>query len=105
MAGLAGAFAATFGIFLMPWALAAAAAHLLRRWMQHPWLQSFGRGAAPAVGGLLVVTAFALGRNAFASKVHIGIAVAALALALWTKLHPIVILLGGAVVGAVYALL
>ena len=53
---LLGAFAATFGIFLMPWALAAAAAHLLRRGMQHPLLQSFGRGAAPAVVGLLVVT-------------------------------------------------
>ena len=35
MAGLAGACVATIGIFLMPWALAAAAARLLRRWMQH----------------------------------------------------------------------
>ena len=59
-AGLAGAVAATCGIFLMPWALAAAAAHLLRRWMQHPLLQHFGRGAAPAVVGLLVVTALHL---------------------------------------------
>ena len=54
------AVAATCGIFLMPWALAAAAAHLLRRWMQHPLLQHFGRGAAPAVVGLLVVTALHL---------------------------------------------
>ena len=105
VAGVAGACAATLGIFLMPWALAAAAAQLLRRWMQHPWLQSFGRGAAPAVVGLLVVTALSLARSAFASEVHIGIAVVALALALWTKLHPIAILLGGAVVGAVYGLL
>jgi hypothetical protein len=37
--------------------------------------------------------------------VHIGIAGAALALALWTKLHPILILLGGTVIGAVYGLL
>ena len=44
---LAGAFAATFGIFVMPWALAAAAAHLLRRWMQHPLLRHFGRGQHP----------------------------------------------------------
>ena len=62
-AGIAGACAATLGIFLMPWALAAAAAQLLRRWMQHPWLQNFGRGAAPAVVGLLVVTALHLGRS------------------------------------------
>ena len=99
-AGIAGACAATLGIFLMPWALAAAAAQQLQRFMQHPWLQRFGRGAAPAVVGLLVVTALHLGRNAFSSPAHAGIAGIALALALWTKLHPIVILLGGAVVGA-----
>ena len=38
-------------------------------------------------------------------EVHAGIAGVALALALWTKLRPIVILLGRAVVGAVYGLL
>jgi chromate transporter len=104
-AGLAGACAATLGIFLLPWALAAAAAQQLQRYMQHPWLQHFGRGAAPAVVGLLVVTALHLGRNAFASAVHAGIAGLALGLALWTKLHPLLLLLGGAVVGGVYGLL
>ncbi|MGE3537804.1 MAG: chromate transporter [Candidatus Tectimicrobiota bacterium] len=104
-AGSAGAGVATLGVFLMPWALAAAAAQLLRRWMRHPWLQNFGRGAAPAVVGLLVVTALSLGRQAFVSEVHVGIAGIALALALWTKLHPIAILLGGAVGGALYGLL
>jgi chromate transporter len=103
--GIAGACAATLGIFLMPWALAAAAAQQFQRFMQHPWLQSFGRGAAPAVVGLLVVTALHLGRDAFASGVHIGIAGVALALAMWTTLHPIVILLGGAGIGALYGLL
>jgi hypothetical protein len=46
-----------------------------------------------------------MSRNAFSSEVHVGIAGAALALALWTKLHPILILLGGAVIGALYGLL
>jgi chromate transporter len=104
-AGLAGAVAATCGIFVMPWALAAAAAHLLRRWMQHPLLRHFGLGAAPAVVGLLVVTALHLGRSAFASEGHVDIAIVALGLALWTKLNPLLLLLGGAVVGALYGLL
>jgi chromate transporter len=105
-AGLAGAGAATLGIFLMPWALAAAAAQLLRRWMQHPLLQNFGRGAAPAVVGLLVVTALHLARPAFsAGWPYAGIASVALALALWTKVHPIVLLVGGAIVGTVCGLL
>ena len=73
--------------------------------MQHPWLQHFGRAAAPAVVGLLVVTAFHLGRSAFSSGVYVGIAGIALPLAMWTKLHPILILLGGGVIGAVYGLL
>jgi chromate transporter len=105
-AGIVGACAATLGIFLMPWALAAAAAQQLQRFMQHPWLQHFGRGAAPAVVGLLVVTALHLARPAFASGwPYAGVAAAALGLAMWTKLHPIVILLGGAIVGALYGLL
>ena len=105
-AGIAGACAATLGIFLMPWALAAAAAQLLRPWMRHPLLQHFGRGAAPAVVGLLVVTALHLARPTFASGwPYALVAAAALALAVWTKLHPIMILLGGAVIGAVYGLL
>jgi chromate transport protein ChrA len=74
--------------------------------MQHPWLQNFGRGAAPAVVGLLVVTALSLARPSFSSGwPYAGIAGVALALALWTKVHPIVLILGGAVVGAVYGLL
>jgi chromate transporter len=105
-AGIAGACAATLGIFLMPWALAAAAAHLLRRWVQHPLLQNFGRGAAPAVVGLLVVTALHLARPAFTSGwLYVVVAAAALGLAVWTKLHPIMILLGGTIVGALYGLL
>jgi chromate transporter len=104
MAGLAGACAATVGIFLMPWACAAGAAHLLRPWMRHPLLYHFGRGAAPAVVGLLVVTALHLGSHAFVSMIHVGIAVVALVLALWTTLNPMVLLLGGAVIGALYGL-
>jgi chromate transporter len=105
-AGFSGAGAATLGIFLMPWALAAAAAQQLQRFMQHLWLQNFGRGAAAAVVGLLVVTALHLARPTFASGwPYAGIAGVALILALWTKIHPIVLLGGGAVVGAVYGLL
>lgn len=60
-AGLSG----TLGIFLVPWALAAA--QQLQRWMQHTRLQGFGRGAAPAVVGLLAVTALTLAPSACTS--------------------------------------
>jgi chromate transporter len=98
-AGLSGALAATVGIFLMPWLLAAAAAQQLQRFMQHPRLAGFGRGAAPAVVGLLGVTALSLARQGVTHWAYALIAVIALALALWTKVHPILILIGGFAMG------
>lgn len=64
-AGIPGAVAATLGVFLVPWMLAAAAAQQIQRFVQHPLLQDFGRGAGPAVVGLLGVTVIALTRSAF----------------------------------------
>jgi chromate transporter len=98
-AGLSGAVAATVGVFLMPWFLAAAAAQQLQRFLQHPRLAGFGRGAAPAVVGLLGVTALSIARQSFTHWGDAVIAVVALGLALWTKVHPILILIGGAAIG------
>jgi chromate transport protein ChrA len=150
-AGLSGAVAATVGVFLILWLLAAAAAQQLQRFMQDPRLAGFGRGAAPAVVGLLGVTALSIAKHSWVivtfgewcrnvlrlqafmrwsfwghlseKPLHIKgsrlksitksdddphsftywayalIAIAALALALWTKVHPILILIGGAAIG------
>lgn len=98
-AGLGGACAATLGVFLMPWVLAAAAAQQLQRFLQHPWLRGFGRGAAPAVVGLLAVTALDIARHALVAWPYAVVAAVALLLALWTKVHPLLILLGGAGTG------
>jgi chromate transporter len=98
-AGLSGALTATVGIFLMPWLLAAAAAQQLQRFLQHPRLAGFGRGAAPAVVGLLGVTALSIARQSFTHWGYAFIAMIALVLALWTKVHPILILIGGAALG------
>lgn len=99
-AGLAGALSATCGVFLMPWVLAAAAAQQLQRLLQHPWLRGFGQGAAPAVVGLLGVTALNLSRHAFTHWAYSLVALAALLLALRTQVHPLLILLGGTVLGS-----
>jgi hypothetical protein len=58
------------------------------------------------VVGLLVVTALHLARPAFtAGWPYVLVAATALGLTVWTKVHPLVILLGGAVGGAVCGLL
>jgi chromate transporter len=76
----------------------------VRRYIQHPWLQGFGLGAAPAVIGLLGITAFTLGRYAFVEWFFALIAGLALVLALFTKVNPIFILTGGTVLGALAGL-
>jgi len=98
-AGFLGSVAATVGVFLIPWCLSVLASHQVRRYIRHPWLQGFGFGAAPAVIGLLGITVFSLGRYAFSDWFYWVIAGLALVLALFTKVSPIFILIGGTVLG------
>jgi len=98
-AGLAGALTATLGIFLVPWTLAAALARNLERFRQHRWLSGFRRGAAAAAVGLFGVTVLALARHSLAGWAHLAIVALAFALAVGTRVHPVWILLGGALVG------
>lgn len=64
------------------------------------WLQGFGLGAAPAVIGLLGITVFTLGRYALLGWFYGVIAGIALVVALFTKVSPILILIGGTALGA-----
>lgn len=99
-AGLLGAIVATVGVFLIPWLLSVLAAYQVRRYIQHPWLQGFGLGAGPAVIGLLGVTVWTLGGYAFLGWFYGIISGVALVLALFTKVSPILILIGGTALGA-----
>jgi chromate transporter len=103
--GPGGAAAATLGVFLGPWLLAAGAAELLRRYMQHPWLQGFSRGAGPAMVGLLGVTALSIAQQSFQGWGYVAIGGTALVLAVRTRLHPFLILTGGAASGLALGLL
>ena len=100
-AGFAGAAAATLGVFLMPWLLAALTAHVLKAALNRPWLRSFGRGAAAAVVGLMAVTVVDLARNACNTWAFGAVALIALVVAASTKVHPVFVLAGGAVLGVV----
>jgi chromate transporter len=99
-AGFLGATAATVGVFLLPWLLSVLASYQVRRYIQHPWLQGFGIGAAPAVIGLLGITVFSLGRYAFTDWFYWVIAGLAAGLSVLTKMSPIFILSSATVVGA-----
>jgi chromate transporter len=104
VAGLAGGFAAALGVFLIPWFLAAGSARLLRTATQRPWVRAFGRGAAPTVVALLVVSAVDVARASFIGWPTVVIAGAAL-LATTRRVHPLLVLVGGAAIGMVLGLL
>jgi chromate transport protein ChrA len=79
--------------------LSVLASHQVRRYVQHPWLQGFGLGAGPAVIGLLGITVFSLGGYALVGWLYWVIAGAALLLALFTKVSPILVLIGATLLG------
>jgi chromate transport protein ChrA len=56
-------------------------------------------GAAPAVVGLLGVTALTLAKHSVTHWAYALIAVIALGLTLWIKVHPLLILIGGMALG------
>ena len=104
VAGIGGGLAAAFGVFLIPWFLATGSAQLLRAATQRPWVRAFGRGAAPAVVALLVVSAFDIGRASFVWWLTIAIAAAAM-VATAKRVHPFLVLASGTVIGVVVSLL
>lgn len=99
VAGLPGAVAATVGAFFVPWLLATAAARQVARWAQHRALRRFGAGAAPAVVGLLGVTALTLTREAVNGPPELSIVGAALLLLAVTRVHPAALLAAGGLAG------
>jgi chromate transporter len=101
VAGLVGALAATVGVFLMPSLMAAVAARQIERGPRHRRIEGFRRGASAAAVGLFGVTALSLARPALGGWTSMAMAAAAFALALGTRVHPIWILLGGALLGII----
>ena len=101
VAGAAGAIVATLGVFLAPWALAMGSAHRLRRYLHHPRLRAFGKGAGPAIVGLFSLAVLTIARSSLTNVAMAGVALVAALLLARTKLHPIVIIAGGALAGLV----
>lgn len=104
-AGFPGAIVATLGVFLAPTLLAIATAAGVERFAQNRWLQAFGRGAAPAVVGLLGATAWSLIQSSVTSWQFAVVAILTFVLASKTEIAPGWLLLGGAIAGWVTGIL
>jgi chromate transporter len=96
-AGLAGAFAATAGLFVPVWALTLLLAPLVDRYSADARVQGFARGAmAAAMGGIAAATV-AMAGAALASPTRLALAGTAAAVVFLTKTpDPLVILAAGA---------
>ncbi len=97
--GLPGGLAATLGMFLAPTILAASAAAGVERLARNRWIQAFGAGAAPAVVGLLGATLWSVAQHAVISLPLAMVALFSLILAARTRVQPLWLLLGGAILG------
>lgn len=106
-AGLAGAIAATVGIFLPSVLFTVVATPLLRRYRSNRYLRGFIRGITVAVIGALAGTTVLVAESAIGDVFTAGLAVAALlAIVRWSKLPDSPVVGAGAVLGLLgYALL
>ncbi|MDE2511009.1 MAG: chromate transporter, partial [Elusimicrobia bacterium] len=96
-AGLAGAVAATAGLFLPVLALTLLLAPLLDRWSHDARVRGFSRGAMAAAMGSIGAAVFAMAGATLVSPARAAIAAAAAALLYWTGIpDPVVILAAGA---------
>lgn len=97
VAGTLGALVATVSIFLPSFAMTVAAGSSLRRFRANRQVQAFLRGVTPAVVGVLVAAAWAIGRAGIHTWVGLVLSIVCLAIFLRTRVSPIWILLAAGV--------
>jgi chromate transporter len=97
--GFVGALAATLGIFAGPVLFTVLATPILLRYHKHPRVAGFIRGVGVTVVGVLVGTAYLIGKEAIGDWLTAAVAITSLlAMTFWKKLpEPSVILAGGAI--------
>lgn len=97
--GFVGALAATVGIFLAPVLFTVLATPILLRYYKHPRVAGFLRGVGVTVVGVLVGTAWLVGKEAIGDWLTAAIALGSLlAIIFWKRLpEPLLNAAGGAI--------
>jgi len=104
VAGTLGALVATVSIFLPAFLMTLAAGASLRRFRTNEIVQSFLRGVAPAVVGLLVAAALSIGRAGIHTWIGFSIAVAALFVLIRYRPNALWVILGAGIVRLLFGL-
>lgn len=101
-AGALGALVVGVAFFLPDCALALIARRIWDRFEGAPWREAVQHGMAPVAVGLMASGTFAIARLAVVGPVSLAIALASLALLLWRRVNPALLVLA---CGALYAAL
>src|SRR5437016_958426 len=105
VAAIPGAAAATAAVFALPFVFAGLAAQLVGRLESQDWFQAFGRFAAAAAVGLLGVTLLALACPVADLHPLLILGAAAIFAAELRGVHPILLIAGATLIGAVWSLI
>jgi len=97
--GIPGALLATAGVVTPSLVLMVLAASILRRFYENQWVRAAFSGLRPAVVALIVGAAVFVGRASILDPLSAVIAAAVFVLLVFTRLHPILVLLLSAVSG------
>ena len=101
VADLSGAVIATLGLITPPILLCTPAAILFNRYRENATLQQILKGIHPATIAIIVLAAYLFGRSTLIDPQSLLIFGAGLALLLLTKIHPLLLIGVGAVVGVI----
>jgi chromate transporter len=99
VAGLAGAIVVLIAFFLPTAVLALSIGRLWTRLGKWPWRESIQRGLAPVSIGLLLAGCFTMAKGALTGWITVGIALAVFVILLRSRINPVVLVFGGALIG------
>jgi chromate transporter len=100
LAGLTGALVATLAACLPSGALAYGVGQVWHRFRGAPWRAAVQTGLAPLTVGLILATGYILARAADQGIGSLAIAAGTVVLVMLTRLHPLCVLAGAGVLGA-----
>lgn len=99
--GLGGALVATIGVIMVSFVLVIVLAGLLKRCWDNPKVQSVLGSLRPVVIALIIIAAVKIGETAFQGWTDVAIALGAFWLIVRARVHPILLIVAGGIVGAI----
>ena len=100
--GLPGAIIGALGVVIPSFVTIILLAAIIIQMGGQVWLEKFFYGVRPAVVALIVVAAFRIGKISLKTVFDYVLLVIALALSVFTNLHPVILIITGALTGNIY---